>query len=83
MDFTSTYAHALWDSVLFSPGSTFLAYINGKDRRQVMVRVTGTMQVVRSWDLDASLDSLSWSGDGLFLLASKKSKEDSLSLIHI
>lgn len=76
MDFTSTYTHALWDSVLFSPGSTFLACISGKDRRQVLVRVTGTMQVVRSWELDASLDALSWSSDGLFLLASSKSKED-------
>ncbi|WFD25581.1 hypothetical protein MNAN1_000542 [Malassezia nana] len=76
MDFTSTYAHALWDSVLFSPGSTFLAYIAGKSRRQVLVRVSGTLQVVRSWELDVALDSLSWSSDGLYLLASSKSKEN-------
>lgn len=70
MDFTSTYPHALGSSIHFSPGSTFLACISGASRCQVVVRVAGTLQVVRSWDLEEPLDALAWSQDGLYLLAS-------------
>lgn len=54
----------------FSPGSTFLAYVGGAHRSEVVVRVTGTLQVVRSWSLASALQSLTWSPDGLFLLVS-------------
>lgn len=70
MDFTSTYSYASWDSVAFSPGSTFLAYVNGYARKSVTVRVVGTLQVVRSWELEEPLDALEWSMDGLYLLVS-------------
>lgn len=79
MDFTSTYACASWDSVSFSPGSTFLAYVSGSSRRHVIVRVVGTLQVVRSWELDGALDALEWSMDGLYLLASTYTKSTSAS----
>ena len=81
MDFTSTYSYASWDSVVFSPGSTFLAYVSGRSRTQVFVRVVGTLQVVRSWQLDACLDALEWSKDGLYLLASAYGLEKGVSFV--
>lgn len=70
MDFTEAYAHAGSETVRFSPGSTFLAYVDGAHRSEVVVRVTGTLQVVRTWSLASALQSLAWSPDGLFLLVS-------------
>ena len=69
MDFTATYDHAAAECVSFSPGSTFIAYIDGERQSAVQVRVSGTLQVVRSWELGTPLQALSWSPDGLFLLA--------------
>ena len=70
MDFTSTYRHASWDCLSFSPGSTFIACVAGAARTNVLVRVSGTLQVVRNWELDCPLHALEWSKDGLFLLVS-------------
>lgn len=75
MDFTSTYRHAAPDCIAFSPGSTFIACIAGAQRSTVLVRVSGTLQVVRQWDLNESIHSLEWSRDGLFLLVSSKTEE--------
>lgn len=68
MDFTAAYGHAGADTVCFSPGSTFIAYVDGEQKSTVIVRVSGTLQVVRSWELATPLQSLAWSPDGLFLL---------------
>ncbi|WFD05191.1 hypothetical protein MVES1_000518 [Malassezia vespertilionis] len=70
MDFTSTYQHASWSCISFSPGSTFIAYVGEPKQNGVFVRVTGTLQVVRSWELPEPVNALEWSKDGLFLLAS-------------
>lgn len=70
MDFTATYRHTARDCVAFSPGSTFIAYVGGAKGTRVFVRVFGTLQVVRSWELSHTLNALSWSRDGLFLLVS-------------
>ncbi|WFC98554.1 hypothetical protein MYAM1_001283 [Malassezia yamatoensis] len=64
MDFTEAYGHAGIDTVSFSPGSTFIA-------SDVVVRVSGTLQI---------LQALTWSPDGLFLLASGY-KDDGVSYI--
>lgn len=70
MDFTAAYRHAGADTVSFSPGSTFIAYVDGENKSNVVVRVSGTLQVVRSWELATPLQALAWSPDGLFLLVS-------------
>lgn len=77
MDFTATYAHVHGACIAFSPGSTFLAYVAGKSRSTVHVRVSGTLDIVRSWELDDALDALEWSKDGLFLLVSAYSRNAS------
>ena len=83
MDFTATYRHSARECIAFSPGSTFIAYVGGTRGNHVLVRVTGTLQVVRSWDLDQPLQSLSWSRDGLFLLVSAHAarKEQGVSYV--
>ena len=81
MDFTSTYSYASWNSLAFSPGSTFLAYVDSSTRKSVTVRVVGTLQVVRSWELDEPLDSLEWSLDGLYLLVSAYSTFQGVSYV--
>ncbi|WFD29310.1 hypothetical protein MSPP1_000318 [Malassezia sp. CBS 17886] len=77
MDFTAAYQHASVDCIAFSPGSTFVAYIAGHVGNAVLVRVSGTLQVVRSWELDQPLHSLQWSQDGLLLLASSLNRCES------
>ena len=81
MDFTSTYSYASWNSLAFSPGSTFLAYVDSSTRKSVTVRVVGTLQVVRSWELDEPLDSLEWSLDGLYLLVNAYSTFQGVSYV--
>ncbi|WFD33946.1 hypothetical protein MCUN1_000774 [Malassezia cuniculi] len=70
MDFTATYRHAARECIAFSPGSTFIAYVGGPRGTKVLVRVSGTLQIVRQWEFEQAINSLSWSRDGLFLLAS-------------
>lgn len=69
MDFTAAYRHASWRCISFSPGSTFLASVAADDACSVVVRASSTLQVIRTWTLEASISTLEWSPDGAFLLA--------------
>ncbi|SNX81476.1 related to wd-repeat protein 8 [Melanopsichium pennsylvanicum] len=69
MDFTAAYLHASWRCIAFSPGSTFLASVTADDACSIVVRASSTLQVVRTWSLEASISMLQWSSDGAFLLA--------------
>lgn len=73
-DFSPTYHSSV---LAFSPGSTFIAtaYID-----RIVIRSTSTLQIVRTWhclpsspstskSAEIQLSSLSWSSDGLYILA--------------
>lgn len=82
MDFTAAYRHASWRCIAFSPGSTFLASVTGDDACSVVVRASSTLQVIRTWSLEASISALEWSPDGAFLLAAHPGqKEDGIVFV--
>lgn len=76
MDFTAAYRHASGRCIAFSPGSTFLASVTGDDACSVVVRASSTLQVIRTWTLEASISVLEWSPDGAFLLAAHPGQKD-------
>ena len=76
MDFTAAYRHASWRCLAFSPGSTFLASVTGEDACTVVVRASSTLQLIRSWTLEASISELEWSPDGAFLLAAHPGQKE-------
>lgn len=73
MDFTSSYRHHSSDCTWFSPGSTFIASASGKPARTLLVRVSTTLQVIRSWDLDSDITSVEWSKDGAYIMVGSSS----------
>ncbi|CCF53884.1 hypothetical protein NDA11_002248 [Ustilago hordei] len=82
MDFTAAYRHASWRCIAFSPGSTFLASVTGDDACSIVVRASSTLQVIRTWTLEASISILEWSPDGAFLLAAHPGqKEDGVVFV--
>lgn len=82
MDFTAAYRHASWRCIAFSPGSTFLASVTGDDARSIVVRASSTLQIIRTWTLEASTSILEWSPDGAFLLAAHPGqKEDGIVFV--
>ncbi|KAL9934652.1 hypothetical protein V8E36_006427 [Tilletia maclaganii] len=70
MDFTDCHPHQSSSSIIFSPGSTFLAYVAGSRANTVIVCRSDTLQVANQWTFDDyDIQQLQWSDDGLFLHA--------------
>ena len=79
MDFTDTYRLTTTDgphrTFAYSPGSTFLStlhHLGDAGATVVQVRVSTSLQVVRSWTLDFLATSVSWSRSGALLLVACK-----------
>ncbi|KAN0066414.1 hypothetical protein ACQY0O_000508 [Thecaphora frezii] len=76
MDFTAAFRHASAACIAYSPGSTFLASVSGELPRTLLVRASSTLQVIRSWDFDTDIDTIEWSSDGSFILATTTDKQE-------
>ncbi|PWZ02854.1 hypothetical protein BCV70DRAFT_7349 [Testicularia cyperi] len=76
MDFTSAFRQASTRCLTFSPGSTFIASVTGDDASSIVVRASSTLQVIRTWTLDVSIQELEWSRDGAFILASHPAQQE-------